>query len=273
MIAVNGHQINVTTFPDGTSQVWKLSDELIDSVKDHGINFTWYFENEAEFMHLLQAQYLLINLIERESEGRAYPETTLTLPYMPYARQDKEVTNESCFALRMMLEMFEHAKCITTFDVHNPNIFEGKDFEFVNLMPYSAIQTVINQNNIDLIVYPDKGAANRYNADIFGLPFIALDKVRDQSTGAITGLSIKEEDKGKGSRILVVDDICDGGRTFIEAAKLLEGEKFLYVSHGIFSKGLDCLYDAGYTAIYTVNDLSTKTFGLLTRKSKDVVPS
>lgn len=273
MITVNGHQINVTTFPDGTSQVWKLSDELIDSTKEHGINLTWYFENESEFVHLLQTQYLIRDIIEQESNGRTFPETTLTCPYMPYARQDKKVANDSCFALNMFLEIFDSAKCITTFDVHNPKIFEGKNFEFVNLMPYSAIQHVINQNGIDLIVYPDKGAANRYNSDILGLPFIALDKVRDQSTGAITGLSINEEDKGKGSKILVVDDICDGGRTFIEAAKLLEGEKFLYVSHGIFSKGLDCLYDAGYTAIYTVNDLSTKTFGLLTRKSKDVVSS
>jgi ribose-phosphate pyrophosphokinase len=40
----------------------------------------------------------------------------------------------------------------------------------------------------------------------------------------------------------MVDDICDGGRTFIELAKELRGmgaEKVhLYVTHGFFTKGL-----------------------------------
>ena len=43
-------------------------------------------------------------------------------------------------------------------------------------------------------------------------------------------------------RILIVDDICDGGATFVGLAKELRaaGAKkvYLYVTHGIFSKGL-----------------------------------
>ena len=48
-----------------------------------------------------------------------------------------------------------------------------------------------------------------------------------------------------GRNCLIVDDICDGGGTFIPLAKKLKnaGAKTvtLYVTHGIFSKGLDPL--------------------------------
>ena len=54
-------------------------------------------------------------------------------------------------------------------------------------------------------------------------------------------------------RFLIVDDICDGGRTFLEAAKILKeettGKLFLYVTHGIFSKGIDELLEH-YEHIY-----------------------
>lgn len=272
MILVNGHQVNVTSFPDKTRQVWKQTDELINSVKEKGLNISWFFEGQEEFFDLVQLQYYFIKLINDESGGRVQLKTTLTCPYMPYARQDKEVSNESCFALKVVLDIFDTVESLTVFDVHNPKPFEGRGFVFNNIMPYAAIKSVVDSENIDLLVYPDKGAAARYDAEIIGKPSITLDKVRDQLTGNITGLSIKDEDKDKlTGKILVVDDICDGGRTFIEAAKLLgDTEKFLYVSHGIFSKGLDCLYDAGYTAIYTVNDLSVKSFGQLIKREKNV---
>jgi ribose-phosphate pyrophosphokinase len=53
----------------------------------------------------------------------------------------------------------------------------------------------------------------------------------------------------------VVDDICDGGATFIELAKHLSNPASLTlcVTHGIFSKGVERLFDAGYTKIITTN--------------------
>lgn len=85
------------------------------------------------------------------------------------------------------------------------------------------------------------------------LDFVAAAKVRDQLTGEITGLSMPDIESGLS--ILVVDDICDGGRTFTELASLIkkyEPKKLvLYVSHGIFSKGIECILESGYDAIYT----------------------
>jgi ribose-phosphate pyrophosphokinase len=45
--------------------------------------------------------------------------------------------------------------------------------------------------------------------------------------------------------LIILDDICDGGQTFVELAKHLkaQGAKaiYLYITHGIFSKGLSVL--------------------------------
>lgn len=93
---------------------------------------------------------------------------------------------------------------------------------------------------------PTKARAPKYAAIYGDLPFIHGEKVRDQSTGRITSYEVVGNPKGK--RVLIVDDICDGGATFITLAKALLGqgatEVHLFVSHGIFSKGTRVLFDA-----------------------------
>jgi ribose-phosphate pyrophosphokinase len=59
--------------------------------------------------------------------------------------------------------------------------------------------------------------------------------------------------------IVIIDDICDGGRTFIEIAKILKEEKkdikiSLIVTHGIFSAGLKELYEY-FDMIVTTNSV------------------
>jgi len=58
-----------------------------------------------------------------------------------------------------------------------------------------------------------------------------------------------------GDRVLIIDDICDGGRTFIEITKLLlqagVESVSLHVSHGLFSQGIDVLKEAGIKTVYT----------------------
>jgi len=57
-----------------------------------------------------------------------------------------------------------------------------------------------------------------------------------------------------------VDDICDGGGTFIGLAKALKqknaGNLYLAVSHGIFSKGFNEL-NKHFTKIFTTDSFKT----------------
>ena len=92
------------------------------------------------------------------------------------------------------------------------------------------------------MVAPDQGAASApAPARAWpGVPLVHAEKTRDTNTGAITGTLVHSDHIGA-RNFLIVDDICDGGRTFIELAKVLrpltDGQVKLYVTHGIFSQG------------------------------------
>jgi ribose-phosphate pyrophosphokinase len=68
-------------------------------------------------------------------------------------------------------------------------------------------------------------------------------------------LGIKLHGDVTGKRVLIVDDLCDGGRTFIELAGVLRSRAAadigLFVSHGLFTKDLDPMFDSGITLIAT----------------------
>ncbi|MGB2521655.1 ribose-phosphate pyrophosphokinase-like domain-containing protein [Shewanella algae] len=77
-------------------------------------------------------------------------------------------------------------------------------------------------------------------------------KRRDPATGAILASELNADVAGRS--LLILDDICDGGRTFIELARLLKQKGAarvgLYVTHGLFSRGiepLEGLIDAVFT--------------------------
>lgn len=94
------------------------------------------------------------------------------------------------------------------------------------------------------VVAPDAGAAKKAFAvaSYYRLPLLTAAKVRDVKTGAIIRTELLGAATVAGRAALIVDDICDGGRTFIELAKVLRAagadRVFLYVTHGIFSQGL-----------------------------------
>ena len=122
---------------------------------------------------------------------------------------------------------------------------------------------MVSQLSPDVIIFPDLGAKIRYYNMIALLvpnhvPILYGDKVRDQSTGYITSYSIPCEDindKLRDNRVLIIDDICDGGMTFKILAETIKkynpNDINLYVTHGIFSKGLKTLNDSGIDEVFT----------------------
>jgi ribose-phosphate pyrophosphokinase len=110
-----------------------------------------------------------------------------------------------------------------------------------------------------VLVSPDAGATKKVLdvARSFTNKFdvVRADKVRNTSTGQITSTKIYGEVLGK--CCVILDDICDGGRTFTELATVLKrkgaAKVILYVTHGIFSKGTQILLDSGIDLVYTNN--------------------
>lgn len=246
-------QVVPTIFPDKTSQVWKL--DLKDYVD---VIIEWYFEEEAELIWVMQLKALL------DVEGIIVQQ--LFIPFLPYGRQDKEVSNTATFARKTFIDILTPAfTLMATVDSHSPND------NIISYSPKQYIEKAIEDSGAEVLVFPDKGAYERYSHMFPQFTCIVLDKVRDQLTGNITGLSFsplttminwpREEDHYK---FLIVDDLCDGGMTYIKTAEYLNEFYYcdiaLYVTHGIFSKGRGVLHDANIQQIYTTQSIGKNAF-------------
>lgn len=239
MITVDGIKIIPTLFPDKTSQVWKIDESLI---KKQIVKTEWHFESEAEVMHLAQLKDLLDAYGVRQ---------VLYISYLPYARQDKYVSNETTFARKSFLKLLETMDFdfISVCDPHSPL---DQESSFFSLYPEHQIEKAKRETQSSVVVYPDNGAKNKYR-NILKYDYICAEKIRNQSTGVIESLILSGSVTGK--NVLIIDDICDGGATFVYLAQALaeQGAKEinLFVSHGLFTKGIKVLTDAGINRIYT----------------------
>ena len=249
MIKLNDVVVTPTIFPDKTSQVWKIDTSLL---KDNSNTITWEFESENEFLYVAQLKKLISVL-------KPNIRILLNVPYFPYARQDHVVSNATTFALRSFLELLSSLRFneIFTVDLHSNIPFEYLD-NLTNVYPNQAIKNAIDSFQPDLIVFPDKGAQMRY-AHRFTLPYISIHKERDQLTGYLTikGIINNNNINLSGKKCLIVDDLCDGGGTFILAAQELFNadvkEVGLYTTHGIYSKGIQVLKDNLISRVFNLN--------------------
>ncbi len=195
----------------------------------------------------------------------------LFMPYVPYARQDRACNKGEALSLKVFCDMINamNFDWVAVCDPHSDVV--GALLNRVTIINqariisnFDALNKRIFETNAQF-VSPDAGA-NKKTADLAAFygreSFIRADKVRELSTGKIKETIVYANDL-TGQTIIIVDDICDGGRTFIELATVLKakGAKrvILYVTHGIFSKGLAPIIAGGVDEIYTTNSYTTCT--------------
>lgn len=243
MIYINGSPLNVTIFPDKTSQVWQVPELEIPNIS--WVSIKWEFSHESEFMHLAQLKALI---------DKKWINCSLHITYLPYGRQDKDVSNKTAFALQTFAHQLNalHFSEIFILDPHSQRAIDLIN-NSVDYYPTDNVRDIIRETNTDILCYPDAGALDKYNA-IYQEPYVYGEKVRDQITARILSYTLKGR-LNPGTNVLIVDDICDGGATFVLLAKELvkagAGDVNLFVTHGLFTKGLKPLYDAGIKRIFT----------------------
>ena len=202
---------------------------------------------------------LLVNALRDE-----FPESVhfdLDLPYIPYSRQDRVCAVGDAFGLKVFADQLNslNFRYVIIFDAHSdvsPALINNCiNREVKNLF-------VLNPEFISKyshLVAPDAGAYKKVNsiASHFNLPVIPALKTRDTATGRLSNTVVVTEGVENPSRLLVIDDLVDAGGTFLAlGAKLKQTFPHtpidLYVSHGIFAKGLNGL-DKYYDNIYCYN--------------------
>jgi ribose-phosphate pyrophosphokinase len=186
------------------------------------------------------------------------------MPYVPYARQDRVMTQGEPLSIKVFTDIInaQQYRSVTIWDPHSdvaPALLNNCHVVTQEtLVSMNAVKMGVTKNTI--LVCPDAGARKKVlkvSQCGFKQDILFADKVRDVSTGKITGTTLGQFPfEAIGARdFLIVDDILDGGATFIELAKhlrpLTTGKIKLYVTHGIFSKGTTCF--EGIDEIYVAN--------------------
>lgn len=190
----------------------------------------------------------------------------LFIPFFPHARQDRIAVYGDACSLQVVVDMIaKHFGRVYVFDPHSSRTTEllragqapipllgwGQFFDDVVIMESAMASHMA-------MVLPDAGAAIRPTQHGFTRQFLHPDdrkfhpirkvyftKKRNPRTGKLEFIPPEDAPQLTGHTCIIVDDICDGGGTFIPIAKHLRElgaqRVVLAVSHGIFSKGLDVL--------------------------------
>lgn len=192
-------------------------------------------------------------LVAIDALKRFRPSTiSVFIPYFPAARQDRIMVPGEALTVKVYADLLNALNLhkVTVLDPHS-EVTPALLNECEVLTNYGFVAQVLKQLPEDtLLISPDGGALKKVYglaAHLGGLPVIECSKTRNTKTGALSGFKVYAEHL-EGKNCLVVDDICDGGGTFIGLAEQLKakGAKNLYlaVTHGIFSKGVQALSDS-----------------------------
>jgi len=223
------------------------------------IHWNWFDENQRDVMLLLmkigaiKKQYGMIPVV-------------INVPYLPYSRQDRVFEAGQDIPIETLVKTITGRYSdvtIKTMGLHCGDYFKIIFNKKINL-DYAFTHFKI--------VFPDKNAEYHFESNYtiggsynYANTFIYLNKQRDN-----TGIKLTIQDNsqkyisGKYAHYLICDDICDGGRTFVEAAKLLKAQSSdditieLMIYHAFMTHGLDDLKAAGISQIKIINPDSYK---------------
>lgn len=192
----------------------------------------------------------------------------LFIPYFPGARQDRVMVPGEPLSVKVYADLINGLglRRIYIFDPHSD--VTPALLQLCTVIPnHQFIREVLQHIGRPVaLVAPDGGAFKKVFALSAALQIqevVTCGKSRDVATGQLTRFQVFA-DNLNGQDYLIVDDICDGGSTFIGLAEALRrhnaGRLFLAVSHGIFSKGIEPLRPH-FDTIFCTNtfcDISTE---------------
>lgn len=193
-------------------------------------------------------------MLERQ---RAAPR--LVIPFVPGARQDRlNLRGDYLFTLKSIAQMINarHFSSVKVLDPHS-DVAAALIERCEVVTAASCIKAP--PNKYAAVVAPDAGAEKRAGlvSRKLGVPLLHAWKTREIASGELNGFGMQPHDLPTGSLVLVVDDICDGGGTFVGLADVLDAaglKAHLWVTHGLFSKGTTELLKR-YPHVYTTDSV------------------
>lgn len=201
-------------------------------------------------------------MVAQTLRQHGYSEINLDVRYLMGARMDRAIASDQPFTLDLVARLINSAgfSQVRILDPHSPAC-ERLIRNARGVLPLAQVSQIRGSLGNPIVVIPDLGANERVMSYLKDKQYaVQCTKVRDPNTGALSGFSVPLDPKtGKnslldGKNCLIIDDICDGGRTFTGIARELKkaGARnvFLFVTHGIFSNGVPL---DGIAQVFTTN--------------------
>lgn len=240
MLYLNDNEVKFIILPNQEKRL-DLPLEFINNLHENIV--LWTYETDASIFELLLFDEVMTKLKHRYK---------LVIGYMPYSRMDRVHEANTAFSLKVIVQLLSEQTSaleeVFVLDPHSPEtLTKFKEFGMkVQEIDYSLADEVMEFANVNLdetwIVFPDKGAANRYN--YYKYPNVIIcEKTRNFATGAIESVKVETSSstfitKEMKPNLIVIDDLCSYGGTFIKVLEAIEkhpdinfDEAWLIVTH------------------------------------------
>ncbi len=229
MIKVNDKKIPLSCFGDGslkceTPQPNYL--DLIPSITSNAVaKITWCYDDDLELFAVV--------CLTRHIQDNWGQQVELVMPYIPHARQDRNVSNR-LFTLKYFAEIINGLNFVKV-KVLDPH--SDVATALINRIELMPMPLQISLGEVGTVMFPDNGAAKKYS-EFYKLeecdnPFIIGNKKRNHE-GKIVSYDLMNFVEGT-ENVIIRDDICSYGGTFVAAAKELRARGVkditLFVSH------------------------------------------
>lgn len=212
----------------------------------------------------------LIHALSLITKAKEYSnDITIVIPYMGYARQDREFLSGEIVTIKSIAKLFKVAGAskLIVVDIHSMialNHFKIKK-KNVSAIPDLVKYFAKMKLKDPLVVSPDKGGKNRARdfAELLGSDYIALSKKRDRKTGKVS-IQNDEVRQVKGRDLILVDDMISTGGSIIKATQFLKKQKckrvYVACTHALLMNNAELkIRKSGVTKIVSANTIPGKT--------------
>ena len=194
--------------------------------------------------------------------------TFAIMPYIGYARQDKQFLSGEVITMSVVAKMLQSAgaKKVIVVDIHSNTALNHFNIPTENVSAIPELANYFKKLNLKnpLVVSPDMGGYSRSKkfASLLKTDFIVLKKHRDKKTGSVSIQTAKMDVQGKD--LILVDDIISTGSSIIKAAQFLKKQKckrvFVACTHGLLVEGAEKkIRKAGVSRIISTNTIPGNT--------------
>lgn len=256
-IKANLVKSEVRIFPDGESKI-TLKGKI--SKKKSIVVQSIYPPVDTNLIQTLS----LISKVKEKSQ-----EVEVVIPYLGYARQDREFLPGEIVTMKVIGKLFKGAgaKRVIVVDIHS--LIGLKHFK-IKTQNLSAIPDLVNyfkKINLKnpLVVSPDQGGKGRAKqfSELLNSDYIALQKKRDRKTGKVQ-IETKGLDEVKGRDLILVDDMISTGGSIVKSTEFLKKQKckriFVACTHALLINDAEKkIQKAGVSKIISANTIPGKT--------------